>query len=230
MYAILVAIWVALQLTRKSRLKAFKLAIVTFVVVGAGVYVLARHFYIPPGSPFPRLFLMFFMGAAFFVLKEYITLSRSLFWFFMIILSLAICNKHAFFVVYIFTIAYILFYVAYIPSGHIRQYNKAGDYSYGVYIYAFPVQQSIAALIPGVSVLQNDIDIFCRNHVVGCIFVAPLGTAHARLKKTLRRLHQKTYFWFNKWINVDALKRAGDLIFILTFNLYSSISEYGCWY
>jgi len=154
MYAILVAIWVALQLTRKSRLKAFKLAIVTFVVVGAGVYVLARHFYIPTGSPFPRLFLMFFMGAAFFVLKEYITLSRSLFWFFMIILSLAICNKHSFFVVYIFTIAYILFYVAYIPSGHIRQYNKAGDYSYGAYIYAFPVQQSIAALIPGVSVLQ----------------------------------------------------------------------------
>ena len=153
-YAILVAIWVALQLKRKSRLKAFKLAIVTFVVVGAGVYVLARHFYIPPGSPFPRLFLMFFMGAAFFVLKEYITLSRSLFWFFMIILSLAICNKHAFFVVYIFTIGYILFYVAYIPSGHIRQYNKAGDYSYGAYIYAFPVQQSIAALIPGVSVLQ----------------------------------------------------------------------------
>jgi len=153
MYAILVTIWVVLQLTQKSRLKAFKLTIVT-LAAGAGIYVLARHFYIPTGSPFPRLFLMFFMGAAFFALKEYITLSRSLFWFFLVTLSLASTNKHAFFVVFIFTIAYILFYIAYIPSGHIRQYNKAGDYSYGIYIYAFPVQQSVAALILGVSVLQ----------------------------------------------------------------------------
>jgi len=28
-----------------------------------------------------------------------------------------------------------------------------GDYSYGIYIYAFPIQQAVAALIPGASVL-----------------------------------------------------------------------------
>jgi peptidoglycan/LPS O-acetylase OafA/YrhL len=42
--------------------------------------------------------------------------------------------------------------MAYVPSGQIRNYNRLGDYSYGLYIWAFPVQQSIAALIPGVSV------------------------------------------------------------------------------
>jgi peptidoglycan/LPS O-acetylase OafA/YrhL len=41
-----------------------------------------------------------------------------------------------------------LFYLAYVPSGWIRKYNRVGDYSYGIYIYAFPVQQSVAALIP----------------------------------------------------------------------------------
>jgi len=51
------------------------------------------------------------------------------------------------------SIAYLLFFVAYIPAGQIRKYNRLGDYSYGLYIWAFPVQQSVAALIPGVSVV-----------------------------------------------------------------------------
>ena len=40
------------------------------------------------------------------------------------------------------------------PSGRIRAYNRLGDYSYGLYIYAFPVQQTLAALIPGISIMQ----------------------------------------------------------------------------
>ncbi len=70
------------------------------------------------------------------------------------LLITATVNRDAFFVVYFLTIAYILFYLAYIPSGRIRSYNKLGDYSYGVYIYAFPVQQSVAALVPNISVLM----------------------------------------------------------------------------
>jgi peptidoglycan/LPS O-acetylase OafA/YrhL len=97
---------------------------------------------------------MFFIGATFYVLREYIVLLRWLFWFFVISLSFAIGDIHVFFVVYVFVIAYILFYLAYVPSGLIRRYNQLGDYSYGVYIYAFPVQQAVAALIPGVSVPQ----------------------------------------------------------------------------
>jgi peptidoglycan/LPS O-acetylase OafA/YrhL len=33
----------------------------------------------------------------------------------------------------------------------IRAYNRVGDYSYGMYVHAFPVQQCTAALLPGVS-------------------------------------------------------------------------------
>ena len=97
---------------------------------------------------------MFFSGAAFYVLKERIPISRRLFWLCVFtLLASIIINKDAFFVVYVLTIAYVLFYVAYVPSGLIRKYNLAGDYSYGIYIYAFPIQQSVAALFPGVSVL-----------------------------------------------------------------------------
>ena len=34
------------------------------------------------------------------------------------------------------------------------QYNRLGDYSYGVYIYAFPIQQSLLALWPNLRPLQ----------------------------------------------------------------------------
>lgn len=50
-------------------------------------------------------------------------------------------------------LAYVIFWLAFVPGGYIRKYNRLGDYSYGVYIYAFPIQQSLAALIPGIGPL-----------------------------------------------------------------------------
>ena len=38
-------------------------------------------------------------------------------------------------------ITYATLCLAYLPGGAIRSYNRLGDYSYGVYIYAFPCQQ-----------------------------------------------------------------------------------------
>jgi peptidoglycan/LPS O-acetylase OafA/YrhL len=51
-------------------------------------------------------------------------------------------------------LAYTVIWLAYVPAGPIRLYNRFGDYSYGLYIYAFPVQQSIAALRPDIQPLQ----------------------------------------------------------------------------
>lgn len=154
MYTILAVAWIALRAVKKARLTTFRLTIVTGAII-AGLLVVVRHFYFPVENHFIWLFFMFFAGAAFYVLKEYVAISRMFFWLLVIaLLSSAMVNKNVFFIVYLLTIAYILFYVAYVPSGLIRKYNQVGDYSYGVYIYAFPVQQSIAALIPGVSVLS----------------------------------------------------------------------------
>lgn len=38
------------------------------------------------------------------------------------------------------TLSYATFWAAYIPGGFLRYYNDFGDYSYGLYIYAFPLQ------------------------------------------------------------------------------------------
>lgn len=37
-------------------------------------------------------------------------------------------------------LGYAVFWAAYVPGGALRAYNRLGDYSYGIYIYAFPLQ------------------------------------------------------------------------------------------
>jgi peptidoglycan/LPS O-acetylase OafA/YrhL len=40
---------------------------------------------------------------------------------------------------------YLLLWCAYVPAGVIREWNRVGDYSYGIYIYAFPVQAALVS-------------------------------------------------------------------------------------
>lgn len=153
MYGILVLLWLGFRWKPHLRVHFFKKTLVAFALLGA-LYVSVAHIYAQPTGVFPKLFFMFFTGAAFYVMKEHIALNTRVFFLLVICMTVAAVNKYSFFIVYIFSIAYVLLYLAYIPSGFIRRYNRLGDYSYGIYIYAFPVQQSIAALIPGVTVLD----------------------------------------------------------------------------
>ena len=41
------------------------------------------------------------------------------------------------------TLPYLLLWCAYIPAGWLRLWNRLGDYSYGIYIYGFPVQVAL---------------------------------------------------------------------------------------
>ncbi len=151
MYLLLAGLWCACTLFRYKAVALFK-ALAVASVLASGVLVLIRHCNSQDGDPFPRLFFMFASGAAFWVLKEHIhlrgkwmaTLSAAL-------LISALTSPQVFFAAYQFSIAYALFYLAYVPAGNIRRFNAAGDYSYGVYIYAFPVQQAVIALLPGIS-------------------------------------------------------------------------------
>ncbi|MEJ6012161.1 acyltransferase [Novosphingobium aquae] len=45
-------------------------------------------------------------------------------------------------------LSYTVLVVAYLPRGKILAYNRLGDYSYGTYIYAFPVQQLVEFVGP----------------------------------------------------------------------------------
>jgi peptidoglycan/LPS O-acetylase OafA/YrhL len=95
------------------------------------------------GKPdfYPRFVVYYFAGIIFYQNKEYIPRIRSLF-----LLSIFICILSAYyFKGLMFTLpvfgSYVAFYIAF--SMHFRLYRwaKYGDFSYGIYLYAWPVQQ-----------------------------------------------------------------------------------------
>jgi len=47
-----------------------------------------------------------------------------------------------------------VFLFAFLPSKTLRVYNRIGDYSYGMYIYCFPIQQCVAARYPLITPLS----------------------------------------------------------------------------
>jgi peptidoglycan/LPS O-acetylase OafA/YrhL len=60
-------------------------------------------------------------------------------------------------------LAYTAFYCAFVPKGAVLLYNRLGDYSYGIYIYAFPTQQVFEKYFPHLSPIQH---IACAAPVV----------------------------------------------------------------
>ncbi len=100
-----------------------------------------------------RLLYMFFSGAMMYVLRDRIRMQHWIAG----LLATSLCVfgvllPAGFFWIYPPVVGYLILYCAYVPGGWLRQFNRLGDYSYGIYIYAFPVQQALVASIPGISV------------------------------------------------------------------------------
>ena len=160
MYALLAAILFAIGYiqNRFSVIRSPKY-ILLCIAATAAVANIGNHFYTYASVHFVHLFSMFFVGAAYYAWREHVRLSLGLFVFVSVLI--ASLNANVFFVLYVIGVPYLTLFIAYVPSGRIRNFNKVGDYSYGVYVYAFPVQQSIAALVPGISVAGMILASFC---------------------------------------------------------------------
>ena len=106
-----------------------------------------------PKSTFPHvartglvLGLPFAIGVAFYVWRSYIVLNPVLL-LAMALATVAVRTTPMFEPALVATICYGTFILAFLPKGAVRRYNSVGDYSYGVYIYAWPVQQSVAEFL-----------------------------------------------------------------------------------
>lgn len=58
-----------------------------------------------------------------------------------------------FFECFVLAWTYLIFYLGFSTHSFFDRYNKLGDYSYGVYIYAFPVQEILAHQFKGIDPL-----------------------------------------------------------------------------
>ncbi|WP_170336040.1 acyltransferase family protein [Ruegeria arenilitoris] len=105
-------------------------------------------------TAFHRLSVPFAIGIAFWIWRDRIILS---FWPLIPLAALAWITKDTVLATpsFILTLVWATFWLAYIPGGAIRKFNNLGDYSYGIYVYAFPIQGLAVYLFGPQSPLEN---------------------------------------------------------------------------
>jgi len=121
--------------------------VVSVVLLMADLYLtsLGKH------SLVLHMAAMFFVGGAFNLLAIDFKRTWGIATFALIAVLLATLGGAAWFLpVYTLGLPCIVLSMAYAPTPLLHGYNRLGDYSYGVYIYAFPVQQWSAYLIKGI--------------------------------------------------------------------------------
>ncbi len=133
--------------------------LITIIAITATALYLADH-----NSPFiegvnlpnfVRFTSMFFMGGMYYIYRDRIPMSAFLFFpLLALVLYTSMTPGTTSFSVYSVTLPYLVLYLAYVPHGPLRSFNKLGDYSYGLYIYAFPIQQSLVFLMPKIGSLS----------------------------------------------------------------------------
>jgi peptidoglycan/LPS O-acetylase OafA/YrhL len=94
------------------------------------------------------LFTFFAAGMAFYAFKDVILIHHS--WLIVSLLALMILNYYQNIQLGTVFLAYLIFYLSFSPQIRLWSFGKYGDFSYGTYIYAFPIQQLITMLCGGV--------------------------------------------------------------------------------
>jgi peptidoglycan/LPS O-acetylase OafA/YrhL len=150
MYLYLAAIYVALAVVPALRLRAMRIVLPLSAAVLIAIVMSARLTGGAYNGANIRVF-MFLYGASLFVWRDRIPIGSRLLVGLLAALVLASFDKTLFFVVYAACLAPLVLHLVYVPGGRIRRFNDWGDYSYGVYIYAFPVQQTLAFFFPAMS-------------------------------------------------------------------------------
>ena len=104
---------------------------------------------LPPDMATRDLVLLFALGSLACVWREAIPVSPAIA---AIAILLVIVNpaELARGVLFAPLLAYVVLVVAYHPRLVWPAFNRVGDYSYGVYVYAFPIQQTLVQRIPGI--------------------------------------------------------------------------------
>lgn len=152
MYMSLAGLWIAAKVFGKSSLTAVRAAIVTAAVLGLATHYFNFYLWFWPSQAL-RLCSLFYAGSACFVFRGRIVVSPKYFLLAALALSAGAFRPDTFFLAYHILLPYLVLFVAYVPAGKIRLFNKIGDYSYGTYIYSFPTQQAVVTLVEDAGVL-----------------------------------------------------------------------------
>lgn len=158
MYVLLAVLFAAVSFFWRGKDDAMRSRVlgivITAIAVTAGVANVILNAYPDAGREL-SLLAMFFAGGALYVFRDAVSLRWD---GFLVLLAAVLLSTLAgarlFNVVYFLLVPYLVLFIAFVPGGAIRQFNLVGDYSYGVYIYAFTVQQLLASQWVGITPVQ----------------------------------------------------------------------------
>ncbi|HEX9168645.1 MAG TPA: acyltransferase [Roseiarcus sp.] len=152
LYCYLAAGWLVLAAAPAIRLRAMSIAAPVAACAFLILILRGRLFGAPFNAADTRVF-MFLYGTSLYLWRDKIPVTSGILFAALACLLLASVNEQAFFVIYVLCLAPLVLHLAYLPKGRVRAFNDWGDCSYGVYIYAFPIQQTLAFLFPGMPLI-----------------------------------------------------------------------------
>jgi peptidoglycan/LPS O-acetylase OafA/YrhL len=110
--------------------------------------VLTPFLWLPPLFATAKFAIMYLAGALYYLYRDSIKLSWQAATLVLFVLAGSYHTPHSRFVEY-FCIPYLVMFAAYLPVPYLRNAAKYGDFSYGIYLYGFVVQQSIMHFTQG---------------------------------------------------------------------------------
>jgi len=154
LYRDILFLWLGSFVFMRHRKMAFD-ALVLLVAV----YYAVMHLVIGPHASLEeapnRLAYMFFLGAAALILARHIRFNWLALGSALAAILVSTIDRTALFFSYSLLLWYVVLCLAYLPRGKILLFNKSGDYSYGIYIYAWPVQQLLIGMFPRIGIAAH---------------------------------------------------------------------------
>jgi len=152
MYGLVFITWFVFYKTSKL---TYLTSTVALIVISSGLIYLNGFISRGIDLKLPHLIYFFFVGSLYFCAQSRILISHKIAIAVAITLLFSAANQRLFMFMWMLCAPYLLMYLTYIPKGKLLAYNKIGDYSYGVYVFAWPIQQSIIQINSNISIPQH---------------------------------------------------------------------------
>lgn len=145
----------------KAKTKIYTFTLVSSVILTICYYIYTANiitkttdFAVLFDKDFYRLLSMFFLGVFIYLFRHKIILSNKYMVVLLIVFCMTILYRPVNIVFFYLTCAYLIFYFAFIPRGYLLKFNLLGDYSYGIYILGYPIQQAVESLYPELNLIS----------------------------------------------------------------------------
>ena len=204
MYLILAVIWLVAR-----RFFSTSMLIIAAITVSTYIYLAPLAVKATMVNNYLRLGSFFALGSLFYAFRAKIPLNKWIFLLSIFLLSLVFI-KPDFYGFYVIALPYAVFFLAYVPKGVVRYFNKVGDYSYGIYIYACPMQQSVAALIKGVQPYSLMALSFLFTLLLAMLSWHCVERPVLRLKPAYKPVSRAMYYAFEAALNLLGGNRLGS--------------------